>query len=513
VFLQAACERLSALGGDPARQVVGVEIAPVAHAEALRALRAQCGSRVPRLLCSDFFDVAPGSLSADVVVGNPPFIRYQRFSGGQRRRALRQAATQGVSLSALSSSWAPFLVHATSMVKPGGRLAMVVPFEMTHASYARPVLEFLAGCFGRVTLLTFKEKLFAHLNEDTLLLLADQKGGKPTRFLWRELANAGRLLGLLSPRLRDGVPGTRALDHEALCQGKRRFVEYLLPTAVRHLYRELAAHPDVGRLGDVASAGIGYVTGANAFFHLRPVEARALGIPEVFLKPAVRRGKALSGLRFTKSDWRAGLQSGQTGCLLSLQNHRRLPLAVRKYVERGERLGIPSAYKCRSRSPWYCVPHVYSPDGFLTYMSGASPRLVANAARAVATNTLHVVRIHSLCPLDALGLAALWSTSLTRLSVEIEGHALGGGMLKLEPREAASALLPVKHWSAMSALGDHLDHVCRTHGPSEAQRVADEEILLKRLGLSARECRLLKRGRDILFNRRYRTRNGKGHGG
>jgi len=33
-------------------------------------------------------------------------------------------------------------------------------------------------------------------------------------------------------------------------------------------------------------------------------------------------------------------------------------------------------------------------------------------------------------------LAALWQTLLTRLSAEIEGHALGGGMLKIEPSEA-----------------------------------------------------------------------------
>jgi len=35
-----------------------------------------------------------------------------------------------------------------------------------------------------------------------------------------------------------------------------------------------------------------------------------------------------------------------------------------------------------------------------------------------------------------------WNTPLTRLSCELEGHPLGGGILKLEPREAASVVLP-----------------------------------------------------------------------
>jgi hypothetical protein len=35
-----------------------------------------------------------------------------------------------------------------------------------------------------------------------------------------------------------------------------------------------------------------------------------------------------------------------------------------------------------------------------------------------------------------------WNTPLARLSCELEGHPLGGGLLKLEPREAANLVLP-----------------------------------------------------------------------
>jgi hypothetical protein len=39
-------------------------------------------------------------------------------------------------------------------------------------------------------------------------------------------------------------------------------------------------------------------------------------------------------------------------------------------------------------------------------------------------------------------LNALWDNPFIQLSCEIEGHSLGGGMLKLEPREAAQIVLP-----------------------------------------------------------------------
>jgi hypothetical protein len=38
-------------------------------------------------------------------------------------------------------------------------------------------------------------------------------------------------------------------------------------------------------------------------------------------------------------------------------------------------------------------------------------------------------------------LMKLWAEPLTALSCEIEGHPLGGGMLKVEPREAARVIL------------------------------------------------------------------------
>jgi hypothetical protein len=35
-----------------------------------------------------------------------------------------------------------------------------------------------------------------------------------------------------------------------------------------------------------------------------------------------------------------------------------------------------------------------------------------------------------------------WNTPAMQLSCEIEGHPLGGGLLKLEPREAANVVVP-----------------------------------------------------------------------
>jgi hypothetical protein len=75
-------------------------------------------------------------------------------------------------------------------------------------------------------------------------------------------------------------------------------------------------------------------------------------------------------------------------------------------------------------------------------MSGRTANLVQNVAGVTCTNSVHSVRLRDRAL--AAKLLPQWSTPFLRLSCEIEGHALGGGMLKLEPREATRLLFPKK---------------------------------------------------------------------
>jgi len=505
VFLRCACKRLASLGGDPPNQVFGVELDPIAFRTVSDKLCDEFCLRKRNLVLSDIFEIEPDHLQQfESVVGNPPFIRYQRFAGDSRSRALKRALQQNVNLSQLSSSWAPFLVHVTSLLGNGGRLGLVMPMEVGHASYAKPVLEYLRRVFESVTFLTFRKKLFPDLSENTLLLLAENKGGGPARFYLRDLLHSGQLARI---QAQQGfrIPGTRLLDADKVSEGNHRIVENLIPKKARDLYRELKHSTLTRPLGMLADVGVGYVTGANSFFHLDRGRIAKWAIPRHYLRAAVFRSRAFSGLRFTRNDWGKALYNGDAGYLLSLESEADLPTSVRNYVNFGEQQGFSRSFKCRSRSPWFRVPHVNKPDAFLTYMSGAMPRLVANDAGAVASNTLHVVRLFADWGLAGPELAALWQTSLTGLSAEIEGHGLGGGMLKLEPREAENVLLPVSDRDphSLKRLAVELDSLARLEKNDCVQEQADNTILIGLLGLSKRECQLLQDAAAVLRARRY----------
>ena len=382
---------------------------------------------------SDFFLWAQEtSQRFDCAAGNPPFIRYQRWQGQVRHRALTLCSRVGVSFSSLTSSWAPFLAATTSLLKPGGRMAFVVPAEIGHATYSAPLLEYLARSFAIVHIVAVRAKIFADLSEDCWLLYADGFGDRTDHFritLREAFSYADRL-----PREfeRVSLSEWRAM--------RSRLRPFLLPSPIRSLYRELRDDPLTLRLGDMARVGIGYVTGDNGFFHLRPSEAATSSIPQEFLHPSVRNGRTLPQKAVTHATVRAWLNRDEPVLLLRIGEGQELPASIQRYLDTPGAERAKQTYKCRMRDPWYVVPDVHVPDAFLSCMSGEGAALVANPAKCVCTNSVHAVTLKNGVSVESLQQG--WNTPLACLSCELEGHPLGGGLLKLEPREAANLLLP-----------------------------------------------------------------------
>lgn len=145
---------------------------------------------------SDFFDHTAHA-PVDAVIGNPPYIRYQDFSGRACSKARAAALAQRVALTALASSWAAFTVHAASFLTSGGRMGLVLPAELLSANYAAPVREYLLRHFTAVRLVLFVERVFPDVQEEVVLLLAegyDAEGGGTDHFEVVQLHNMEELI-------------------------------------------------------------------------------------------------------------------------------------------------------------------------------------------------------------------------------------------------------------------------------------------------------------------------------
>jgi len=406
---------------------VGVELA------AELSELARCAAPSATVHAADFFSWALDTKERfDCAVGNPPFVRYQHFNGNTRQKALKLAARMGVELSGLSSSWAPFIIGAASLLKPGGRLAFVVPAEIGHAPYAAPLLEGLCAHFDDLRIVAVRDKLFPKLSEDVWLLFADGFGGRSDEIGLVRWQTA--ILSHCPPQ-----PFHRVSLDDWRRHG-RRLRKHLIAGSFLDRYTAWSRRPGIVRLGDVATVGIGYVTGANDFFHLRPSLARRFEIPASVLRPSIRKGDQLPPNDVRARHVRQWVEHDQPVLLLDLAGVAELPPPVARYLDTDPGHQARATYKCRNRDPWYVVPDVHVPDAFLTYMSGKDVLLVRNSARCVCTNSVHAVHVNGRISVSHLQQA--WSHPLRVLSAELEGHPLGGGLLKLEPREASRVLVP-----------------------------------------------------------------------
>lgn len=382
----------------------------------------------------DFFTWAASTDDRfDCAAGNPPFIRYQRFKGDVRKRALSLCEKLGVKFSALSSSWPLFLVSTANLLQAGGRLAFVVPAEIGHAPYSAPLIEYLAENFQHLQIVAVRKKIFPELSEDCWLLFAEGKGGSTSHVA---------LTVLESFEFSEAPPPISAfVDLDAWRnQWNKRFRPFLLPSSIRNIYESIVLDPESVRFGDIAQINIGYVSGANDFFHLRPSEVANLGIPREFLQTTVRNTRALPPSQLNGSVVKRWLREDRQTLLLRIRKDQDLPRAVCDYLDTSRAKDAANAYKCRTRNPWYVVPDVKIPNFFLSYMSGRNVSLVRNSAECACTNSLHTVLLKNRSAQSRIQMAQ--RSPLFQLSCEVEGHPLGGGMLKLEPREASNIVIP-----------------------------------------------------------------------
>ena len=494
-FLLAAAERLRALGTPADRlpgQLHGVEIHAASAHRAARAL-AEHGLRAD-IAVADFFDRAP-TPDFDAVIGNPPYVRYQNFSGPARARAQRAALAAGVRLTGLSSSWAAFTIHASRFLRPAGRLAIVLPGELLTVNYAAEVRRFLLRRFARLRLVLFDTRAFPDVLEEVVLLLAEGQGGA-SHF---ELYQAG------SPAALPTQDAPAWTEHRVA--GGTKWTPALIAADALSLYRRLTEGPGFAPMLEWGETWLGAVTGNNAFFALGRDEAARLGLSaDDLLEISPPGSRHLRGLAFDRQAWEKLAADGAACFLFDPAGED--SAAVRRRIEAGRRRRVHTAYKCRVRSPWWRVPVGEVPDLLLTYMDQDRPRLLANTARVRVLNSLYGVSLRpglrrlgrELLPLGLLN-------SFSLLGAEMVGRSYGGGLLKLEPGEADTLPLPAPATllgaaPALRSVRTAVVAALAAGDDAGATALVDRVVLSGQLGLGDEQIGALRLARELLSQRR-----------
>ncbi len=462
----------------PGNFVFGIDIDPscVGYAEGLVASRNH--------ITANFLALRPDTMPGypfKAIVGNPPYVRHHWLKGAQRKAARDAVESAGVRLYETASTWAYFVVHALGFLSEEGRLAFLVPEAVLQADYAVSVRELLCRRFRRVVLVHVRDRIFKDTDEPVVVIAAEGQG--PGTIRAESIASAEEL-----PRVLAGetAPRGNGADLRTVAENGRTTSDELLS-----LLDELSGLSDVVTMDDLAVIRIGFVTGANEFFIRSRRDIQQMGLPSRVAVRVVARTKWLTGLSFDEEDHGRLTSLGRRTLLVRPTDGLLDDRSVRRWITEGRKAGINARHKCQQRDPWFRVSLGACPDAFATCSRLGSPLLVLNKAGLRCSNALHAVRWHDRAGRLPEAISVCMLTSLPAVWSELHGRRYGGGVLKLEPGTLRGVPLPLVT-SASSAFFE-LDALLRSGEEERARRIADDLVLRRALGLSARDIARLRR--------------------
>lgn len=479
-FLKSAVDRLKALGNiNPKSQIYGCDVDPNAFEHLSNTLGDQ--AELGHFIQGDFLNVA--SIESwrgqfDVVIGNPPYLPYQKIDPIVRDPALQHIKSIGLKLGQRSSLWAYFVALSIGNLADGGRIAWVLPGSFLQADYAHGVRRFLAARFEKIRAFSVQQRLFLEegTDEETVILLGEGFTSQPRSIVPADisLSVCPDLSGLAS-----SVNAWLAGELISTSDCSAAVTGQISPQA-RSVLDSLGASPYSETLGKYLSIRIGLVTGDNPFFLLTRDRARELGISEDKLRPVLSKFSYFDGLYFSRDDQNKLLEKGGRALLVNCANTGNEP-ALQAYIDRYPAEKIKSVGTYGKRPCWTSPEDGNIPPAFFPVMHHLGPRLILNHSGANCTNTLHRAFLKPLVSEDKCKLLSISLLStFSQISAEIVGRKYGSGVLKHEPRDAEriSVLMPsVFDPAHLTSVYSTIDLALRSGQSALARNLADEFIL------------------------------------
>ncbi|AWG23869.1 class I SAM-dependent methyltransferase [Flavobacterium kingsejongi] len=417
----------------------------------------------------------------DLVVGNPPYIRFQFFDRNQQAEAGDIFIKAGLKYSKLTNAWVSFVVGSSLLLKDkGGKIGFVLPAEILQVSFALQLRKFIAQFYNKINIISFEKLVFPDIQQEVVLLLCEKNGTKEHNIEHIELKDASELKKLDTARLKSPQ---KKIDFKS-----NKWTFYFLEQEEIDFLENIAKKRNIPTLGKYAKVEVGITTGANDFFTvpLTTVEEYKL---EDYAKPMVGRSVQVNSVIFTKEDWEKNKFSKAKAHLLAFPDRVNLNQnnGAAKYIAHGESLNIHKGYKTGIRNDWFVVPSLKISDALFIRRNNLYPRLIINQAEAYTTDTMHRVFVKPNTDIQAL--TASYYNSLSLAFAEVSGRSHGGGVLELMPNEAEKILLP--YHKANAELLSKIDELIRDKTDiEEVLKITNEVILKQHYGLTDKEIKL-----------------------
>ena len=411
----------------------------------------------------------------NLVVGNPPFIRYQYYDPEQQKLADEIFKRSKLKRTKLTNAWVTFVVGCSQLLTKTGKMGFVIPSELLMVKYAQQLRQYIAKNFNKINIISFQNLVFEEIQQEVVLLLCERNGTNEHLIEHTEVKDANGLLALDPQRLK--FP-TKKIDFHT-----DKWTCYFLEKKELELLEKVKCN--MPSISTYANVEVGITTGANDYFTVPESVVTLYGLKE-YAKPMVGRSVQVNSLCFTKKDWQANVASGAKAYLLIFPPGAKESgnNGARAYIENGEKEGVNNGYKTGIRDEWYIIPSIKLSDALFLRRNNLYPKFVLNEAKAYTTDTMHRVFIKE--GVNKKAFVASYYNSLSFAFAEILGRNFGGGCLELMPSEVGGIYMPYRVEN--EALFAEIDKMLRQKKTAdEILDYTDKIILHEGMGLSAEE--------------------------
>ena len=429
----------------------------------------------------------------NLVVGNPPFIRYQYYDEGQQLLASEIFKKAGLKRSKLTNAWVTFVVGCTQLLQNEGKMGFVIPSELLMVKYAQQLRSYLAKTFNKINIISFKNLVFEEIQQEVVLLLCEKNGSNEHKIEHLEVKDIEGLLALDPHKLE--FP-SKDIDFHT-----DKWTYYFLDKKELDLLNKVKKMTTISSFANVE---VGITTGSNDFFTV-PQSVVDLYQLERYARPMVGRSVQVNSLCFTKKDWRANVSSGAKAHLLVFTPDAKGNgnEGVKSYLEEGERNEVDKGYKNSIRDYWWVIPSIKVSDALFLRRNNLYPKFVLNEACAYTTDTMHRVFIKS--GVNKRAFVASYYNSISLAFSEICGRSHGGGVLELMPNEVED--IPLPYHEDNESLIDEIDSMLRAKRPiSEILDHTNSIILKKNYNIEDSDIKIA----NSIWNKLQKRRLGRG---
>ena len=122
----------------------------------------------------NFYNRVLGKEQYDLILGNPPYIRYQYLKESQREMQSQILTSHGMKANKLINAWVAFIVACVQLLSEKGKIAFVIPAEILQVAYAEDLRLYLANNLAKITLITFERLVFPDIEQEVVVFIGEK---------------------------------------------------------------------------------------------------------------------------------------------------------------------------------------------------------------------------------------------------------------------------------------------------------------------------------------------------